>query len=455
MAALDAYRLLCDQMQALQRGDKLTPQFIWLRPGLIDAFSVPCYDSDAESLLEIWLGPSADAATLPAFLVLGKQRVNLQIHPHARVKAHSSSLKRGQSNGLMGCVARDRLQSDRYYVVGCAHVIAPLGDARIGDVVEVSTAGGVARAVLVDWEPFTKAKGAICAGLDAAIAALDRDGYSRLIQSGLPAGISTTYRQDQAVTVRGSIPIAGVLRSRWSGYVDLPGAVPDSYFLLDAVTYQTDSIVAPGESGAGVWDSNNRLLGIHIGAPAGNEQWRANAVMNPIDRIMDWFDIEPLTTGAETPLTPGVAAIISRPEPPAVAAGSEQEITVVAQTLWGEARGEGREGMVAVACVIGNRVSRSNWQRSYVDICRAPLQFSCWNDNDPNRRRLEEVARAPDNDFIDALAIARQLVMRQLGDVTTGATHYYASSMRQKPKWAVGEEPCFILGGHIFFNHIR
>lgn len=32
-----------------------------------------------------------------------------------------------------------------------------------------------------------------------------------------------------------------------------------------------------------------------------------------------------------------------------------QDIDVVAWTLFGEARGEGRQGMVAVACVIVNR----------------------------------------------------------------------------------------------------
>jgi spore germination cell wall hydrolase CwlJ-like protein len=128
---------------------------------------------------------------------------------------------------------------------------------------------------------------------------------------------------------------------------------------------------------------------------------------------------------------------------------------VVAQTLWAEARGEGHDGMVAVACVIGNRVARARGARSYADICRAPYQFSCWNDNDPNRRLIDRVARAPDADYNDALSIAQQLVGGRLGDVTQGATHYYATSMRQRPSWAAGQEPCLVLGGHAFFNHIR
>ena len=34
---------------------------------------------------------------------------------------------------------------------------------------------------------------------------------------------------------------------------------------------------------------------------------------------------------------------------------------VFAKTLWGEARGEGIIGMLAVACVIKNRINRPGW----------------------------------------------------------------------------------------------
>src|SRR5688500_4029200 len=62
------------------------------------------------------------------------------------------------------------------------------------------------------------------------------------------------------------------------------------------------------------------------------------------------------------------------------------DLDTLARTLWGEARGEGRNGMQAVANVIMNRykLARSNsgyarqWGRTVAEVCRKKYQFSCW-----------------------------------------------------------------------------
>src|SRR5215468_10322728 len=80
---------------------------------------------------------------------------------------------------------------------------------------------------------------------------------------------------------------------------------------------------------------------------------------------------------------------------------SQAEIDTVARTVWAEARGEGVAGMTAVACVIMNRARiASQYKQDHgrphplfgdgtlASCCTHPWQFSCWNENDPNRQKL-------------------------------------------------------------------
>lgn len=57
-------------------------------------------------------------------------------------------------------------------------------------------------------------------------------------------------------------------------------------------------------------------------------------------------------------------------------------------TIWREACGEGYDGMLAVAWVIANRTREAkHWPTDAERVCLEPYQFSCWNTNDPGRKR--------------------------------------------------------------------
>ncbi|MGH3756111.1 MAG: cell wall hydrolase, partial [Pseudonocardiaceae bacterium] len=65
---------------------------------------------------------------------------------------------------------------------------------------------------------------------------------------------------------------------------------------------------------------------------------------------------------------------------------------VMGRTLYGEARGEPFDGLVAVAWVIRNRAESPRWWgRDVKGVCLHPLQFSCWNETDPNRKIITNV----------------------------------------------------------------
>lgn len=127
------------------------------------------------------------------------------------------------------------------------------------------------------------------------------------------------------------------------------------------------------------------------------------------------------------------------------------EIDTLARTIWGEARGEGSIGMQAVAAVIMNRLQISKekgkfwWGNSIIEICQKPYQFSCWNRDDPNYRKVLNVDKR-DRIFAKACNIARVC----MPDPTNGATHYHARGIY--PFWSLHQNPTAIIGNHIFYR---
>jgi N-acetylmuramoyl-L-alanine amidase len=134
----------------------------------------------------------------------------------------------------------------------------------------------------------------------------------------------------------------------------------------------------------------------------------------------------------------------------------ELEVDTLARTIWGEARGEGGRGMMAVANVVLNRANiaksfkgRFGWGNTIIQICQKPYQFSCWNKNDPNFRLVINVT-PKDKIFDHALHIARQALKGCLLDETKGATHYHTNNI--SPHWADKTKITASIGRHIFYR---
>jgi spore germination cell wall hydrolase CwlJ-like protein len=130
----------------------------------------------------------------------------------------------------------------------------------------------------------------------------------------------------------------------------------------------------------------------------------------------------------------------------------------LARTVWGEARGEGEAGMIAVAAVIQNRIDISAahggrywWGRDWVGVCTAKAQFSCWNPGDPNRAKLLAV-----DDHDPAFRIAKQVaadaIAGRIQDPTLGATHYKVASLPWPYGWGPFRLPLIEIGRHAFYN---
>lgn len=130
----------------------------------------------------------------------------------------------------------------------------------------------------------------------------------------------------------------------------------------------------------------------------------------------------------------------------------DEQIDIMARTAWGEARGEGAQGMQAVLNVIMNRVEKGSWYGATPkEVCLKKYQFSCWLDSDPNKEKLLKVDEN-DKDFANAKYLARLAYTGKLPDITNNATNYLAlSSMSYIPAWVNGMREVANIGNHTFY----
>jgi spore germination cell wall hydrolase CwlJ-like protein len=141
---------------------------------------------------------------------------------------------------------------------------------------------------------------------------------------------------------------------------------------------------------------------------------------------------------------------------------TERDRDILARTLWGEARGEGTAGQIAVAWSIRNRVEMDLhndgkpdwWGEGIAGVCQKAYQFSCWNKSDPNFAYLSGAKAIAFRELAQARIAADQVIDGKVPDPTGGATHYYATTMPKAPTWVKGATQTLKLGHHVFFKNV-
>jgi len=127
-----------------------------------------------------------------------------------------------------------------------------------------------------------------------------------------------------------------------------------------------------------------------------------------------------------------------------------EDLLIAARTLWGEARGESYEAKKAVGHVLLNRLKAGHGHGSTLaGVCLQPLQFSCWNADDPNLPKLR-AAGLEDRNFRECLRAVLEAMAEP--DFTLGARWYHTRGVA--PAWSRGKTPCFTAGAHIFSNDV-
>ena len=134
---------------------------------------------------------------------------------------------------------------------------------------------------------------------------------------------------------------------------------------------------------------------------------------------------------------------------------------VVALTILGEARGEGKKGMYAVAWVIQKRASERNLTPA--KVCHQPYQFSIWNAGKGKIKKESDLYylwKSPSKMYARELdrVVCQGKELKQR--VTGGANHYYAKWQKKdgkmiltkKPYWTKGKKATKVIGNHIFYQ---
>lgn len=188
-----------------------------------------------------------------------------------------------------------------------------------------------------------------------------------------------------------------------------------------------------------------------------------------------------LAAGAQNTTQPKTAPEVRPAVASTVAPAENPDVSILAQTIWGEARSHGATGMLAVGNVIKNRAEANMkmFGQGIRGVALKPKQFSCWNEGDPNRDRIKEMLqydrlislrRSPDGTPFDewfakfknsgnymdykawllAKDIAKKIIAGKASDPTNGAVYYHTTDV--DPAWNANLDHVATVGNHLFYT---
>lgn len=127
--------------------------------------------------------------------------------------------------------------------------------------------------------------------------------------------------------------------------------------------------------------------------------------------------------------------------------------TLAIITIWGEAEGEPFAGKLGVAEVIRNRRDRKFLSDgSVAGTIAKSYQFSLWNDDSMNNRRLTAALRLNTDDAV--VEDCRRAWLMALGgsQSVSGALLYLnPHAVMKLPSWAMAAKQVIEIGNHIFY----
>jgi len=124
---------------------------------------------------------------------------------------------------------------------------------------------------------------------------------------------------------------------------------------------------------------------------------------------------------------------------------------VVALTILGEARGEGKCGMYAVGCVIQKRASERNLTPA--GVCLQPYQFSIWNAGGGKVKKESELYYLwKSKSMMYARELARAICKnKKLQQGYTGGANHYCT-LNTNNYWTRKGTITKVIGNHKFYR---
>ena len=152
--------------------------------------------------------------------------------------------------------------------------------------------------------------------------------------------------------------------------------------------------------------------------------------------------------------------ILLKEKPRAPIDYTEDDVEILARTIYGEARDQGEDGMSAVGNVVLNRLNKKSWYGDTIEeIIKLPEQFSVFNaETVPESYPMDDNYKATisvttdDPYFVQSMEIARGLLDGRIKDNTNGATHYFNPN-KANPDWENDPQMTQLIkiGDHTFY----
>jgi spore germination cell wall hydrolase CwlJ-like protein len=145
----------------------------------------------------------------------------------------------------------------------------------------------------------------------------------------------------------------------------------------------------------------------------------------------------------------GVSVLGLAAQPATAAADAEESHSCLAQTLYFEAKSEGRQGMVAVGWVVLNRMRDGDeFPKTVCAVVKQGkekpgCQFSYWCDGKSDTPK-------PDDEWELAQDVARDLLSKPPPDPTGGAKFYHAVEVTAP--WAGSRQETGRIGRHVYYR---
>jgi len=162
--------------------------------------------------------------------------------------------------------------------------------------------------------------------------------------------------------------------------------------------------------------------------------------------------LEQKAANGSSTVLPSSSEIITKPEAQAVdpvgAGPLDDAITCLSRAIYWEARGDGADGMEAVANVVMNRLGFEDFPNTICEVVaqgreQGACQFS-WLCDD------HSIDAKDDESYAIAKEIARKAINRQLTDRTGGALYFHQRKV--SPSWSAEFIKTVEIGEHVFYK---
>jgi spore germination cell wall hydrolase CwlJ-like protein len=131
-------------------------------------------------------------------------------------------------------------------------------------------------------------------------------------------------------------------------------------------------------------------------------------------------------------------------EPVNIPRSPQQDLEMLALTLYHEGRSESIDGLYAIANVIENRVVSKHWPDTIVGVVKQKAQFSFWQD-------VEDLKMREFKSRLTAYRIASKVIKGEGKNVVGNADHYF-NPYKVKPKWSDSMVRVKKIDNHVFLK---